>query len=194
VPDSPSDPKLLNDPRALRAIAHPVRTRILDELEASGPARAADIAKELGIPANQASFHLRQLAKYGLVEEAPEEARDRRDRVWRAVARPGYVVSLSRLQEIPGGRSAVHVFRQQKRAWGHHVIDRALDTDHPKGSGVFSLSDHALKLTDEEARQLHREIADLVEGWADRTWGRDPERRTYLLLQLVQPYPDGGAG
>ena len=54
-----------------------------------GPLRAADVARELGIPANQASFHLRQLAKYGLVEEAPEEARDRRDRVWRRLDRLG---------------------------------------------------------------------------------------------------------
>ena len=72
-----AEPEFVSDPRVLRAIAHPVRTRILDELEASGPVRAADIARELGIPANQASFHLRQLAKYGLVEEAPEEARDK---------------------------------------------------------------------------------------------------------------------
>ena len=58
-----TDPQPLSDPRVLRAIAHPVRTRILDELYASGPARAADIARGMDIPANQASFHLRQLAK-----------------------------------------------------------------------------------------------------------------------------------
>ena len=64
----------VHDPRVLRAVAHPVRNRILTELSASGPMRAADVAQELGIPANQASFHLRQLAKYGLVEEAPDTA------------------------------------------------------------------------------------------------------------------------
>src|SRR3954452_18118197 len=95
----------LSDPRVLRAIAHPVRTRILDELAASGPVRAADIARELGIPANQASFHLRQLAKYGLVEEAPEEARDKRDRSCRATTADGFTVNLSELSEAPGGRS-----------------------------------------------------------------------------------------
>ncbi len=91
-----AEPRRLSDPRVLRAIAHPVRTRILEELSASGPVRAADVARDLGIPANQASFHLRQLAKYGLVEEAPEEARDKRDRVWRAVAAEGYSVNLRR--------------------------------------------------------------------------------------------------
>ena len=183
-------PEHLSDPRVLRALAHPVRGRILDEIEATGPVRAADIARELGIPANQASFHLRQLAKYGLVEEAPEEARDKRDRVWRSALPSGYTVSLSQLEQAPGGRAAVEVFRQNKQAWGHHVIDRAFATDLPKGSGVFSLADHALRLTDDEAKELFREVDQLVEGWADRTRGRDPERRTYLLLSLVQPYPD----
>src|SRR3954447_11020359 len=74
----------LHDPRVLRAIAHPVRSRILTELDAHGSLRAADVAQVLGIPANQASFHLRQLARFGLVEEDPAAARDKRDRVWRA--------------------------------------------------------------------------------------------------------------
>jgi DNA-binding transcriptional ArsR family regulator len=177
----------------LRAIAHPVRTRILDELEASGPVRAADIARELGIPANQASFHLRQLAKYGLVEEAPEEARDKRDRVWRATGGAGLTVNLTELSGTPGGQASARVFRTIKLAWLHHLVDRAFATGLPKGSGVFSTSDQALKLTDEEARQLRREIDELVEGWAERTRGRDPERRTYVMVQMVQPYPEAEA-
>lgn len=184
------EPKPLSDPRVLRAIAHPVRTRVLDELHASGPARAADVARELGIPANQASFHLRQLAKYGLVEEAPEEARDKRDRVWRAAAAAGYTVELRKLAEQPGGRAAVEVFRSSKAAWLHQVVDRSFAMSREEGRGVFATSDHALKLTDDEAHQLRQELDDVIEAWADRTRGRDPDRRTYLLVQMVQPYPD----
>ena len=184
------EPQPLSDPRVLRAIAHPVRTRVLDELHASGPARAADVARELGIPANQASFHLRQLAKYGLVEEAPEEARDRRDRVWRAAAGAGYTVELRKLAEQPGGRAAVEVFRSNKLAWLHQVVDRSFAMSREEGRGVFATSDHALKLSDEEALQLRQELDDVIEAWADRTRGRDPGRRTYLLVQMVQPYPD----
>ena len=184
------EPKPLSDPRVLRAIAHPVRTRVLDELHASGPARAADVARELGIPANQASFHLRQLAKYGLVEEAPEEARDKRDRVWRAAAAAGYTVELRKLAEQPGGRAAVEVFRSSKAAWLHQVVDRSFAMSREEGRGVFATSDHALKLTDDEAHQLRHALDDVIEAWADRTRGRDPDRRTYLLVQMVQPYPD----
>ena len=185
------EPQPLSDPRVLRAIAHPVRTRVLDELHASGPARAADVARELGIPANQASFHLRQLAKYGLVEEAPEEARDKRDRVWRSTAAQGFTVNLSKLAEAPGGRAAVEVFRSTKMASLHEVVDRAFAMSKKEGRGVFAVSDHALKLTDEEAHELRGEIDAVIEAWADRTRGREPGRRTYQVVQIVQPRADG---
>lgn len=183
------EPQPLSDPRVLRAIAHPVRTRILEEMSASGPVRAADVAQELGIPANQASFHLRQLAKYGLVEEAPEEARDRRDRVWRATSAHGYTVNLGRLKDAPGGKAAVDVFRASKLASLHEVVDRIFTIDRPEGSGVFTTSDHALKLTDDEAHQLRQEIDDVIEAWAERTRGRESGRRTYHVVQMIQPSP-----
>ena len=66
----------------LKAYAHPLRRRIAKELIIRGHARAADVAEALGTPANSVSFHLRVLADAGLIEEAPEHARDRRDRVW----------------------------------------------------------------------------------------------------------------
>lgn len=184
-----ADQKPVNDPRVLRALAHPVRGRIMDQIEASGPVRAADMARELDIPANQASFHLRQLAKYGLVEEAPEEARDKRDRVWRAASSAALTVNLRELAKAPGGKAAVRAFRQTKQAWSHHLVDRAFDTDRPEGDGEFSSAEHVLKLTDDEAKQLRQELSDLVESWTARTRGLDPERRTYVLLDLLQPYP-----
>jgi len=188
------EPQPLSDPRVLRAIAHPVRTRILEELSATGPVRAADVARDLGIPANQASFHLRQLAKYGLVEEAPEEARDKRDRVWKATVAQGFTVNLSQLADAPGGRAAVEVFRRSKRAWLHDIVDRTFAMGRAEGSGHFSTSDHALKLTDDEAHELRQELDAVVESWADRTRGRDPQRRTYHFIQIVQPSADGGEG
>ncbi|WP_336643014.1 helix-turn-helix domain-containing protein [Microbacterium sp. MMO-113] len=66
----------------LKAYSHPLRRQILRLMARRGFLRAADIAGELDVPANSASFHLRVLAEAGLIEEAPEQARDRRDRVW----------------------------------------------------------------------------------------------------------------
>lgn len=66
----------------LKAYSHPLRRQIIRLIARRGFLRAADIATELGVPANSASFHLRALAEAGLIEEAPDKARDRRDRVW----------------------------------------------------------------------------------------------------------------
>ena len=177
----------MNDVRVLRAIAHPVRNRILSEMAASGPTRAADIARDLGIPANQASFHLRQLAKYGLVEEAVDEGRDRRDRVWQLVAPEGFALDMGTLEQEPGGKAAVSVFRQQSAAWAHQVVDAAYSPEHEPGT-MQSVTSQALKLTKEEARELTGELEDVVLRWADRTRGRDEARRTYLLLTMLLPH------
>src|SRR3954447_15327422 len=100
------DPRPMSDPRTLRAIAHPTRGRILDELGATGPMRAAVVGEALGIPPNQASFHLRQLAKYGLIQPAPEAARDKRDRVWRLPNERGFSLDVDDISKAPGGRAA----------------------------------------------------------------------------------------
>lgn len=69
----------------LKAMANPLRRRIMSVLAAQDYARAADLAEQLGVAANQLSYHLRILAGAGMVKEAPQFARDNRDRVWRAV-------------------------------------------------------------------------------------------------------------
>jgi DNA-binding transcriptional ArsR family regulator len=186
----------LHDPRVLRAIAHPVRNRILTELDAGGPLRAADIAVRLGIPANSASFHLRQLAKFGLVEEDPTAARDRRDRVWKATEESGYDVSLNEVEKSPGGKAASAVFRRTKAAWSHHLIDLAYGDDRTPGVHR-AVSEQAVRLTKAEANQLTDELIGLVDGWRTRTRGgrdEDDGRRTYHVLQVVQPFPDHEPG
>ena len=178
----------MTDVRMLRGIAHPMRNRILEEMSAGGPMRAADVAERLGIPANQASFHLRQLAKYGLVEEAPELARDGRDRVWRVTFESGLSVNLDDLAVQDGGKAAVTVFRKQWTADAHAAIDRADQPERQKDAMV-AVSTHALRLTKEEARELAKEISDLVDGWREK--GKSAtSSRTYEVLWVLQPAPD----
>jgi predicted ArsR family transcriptional regulator len=186
-------PRALHDPRVLRALAHPVRNRIITELDATGPMRAADIARDLDIPANQASFHLRQLAKYGLVEEDPDAARDRRDRVWKLAAEGGYTVEMGEVEKAPGGKAASAVFRRTRAAWGHVLVDEAYGDDRSKDI-MRSVSEQAIKLTKHEAKQLCADLQEVADRWSERTRGRDDSRRTYLLFQIVQPFPERGEG
>ncbi len=178
-----------HDVTVLRAISHPVRNRILHELYAVGTARAADLASDLGIPANQASFHLRQLAKYGLIEPAPEAARDGRDRVWRPVDPDGADLDLGAIEKTPGGKAASAVFRRTQADFAHAAVDRAFGDRRAKGA-FSSVIETSVRLTREEAAELSRELDAVLHRWNEQTRGRDDSRRTYLVLQLVQPYPE----
>lgn len=67
----------------LKALANPLRREVWNQVTRMRFVRAVDLAATLDLPANTLSFHLRTLAKAGLIEEAPERARDKRDRVWK---------------------------------------------------------------------------------------------------------------
>src|SRR5215475_15177552 len=75
----------ISDPKTIRALAHPLRLDLLQLLGVSGPATAAQCGRVLGVSQASCSFHLRQLAKYGFVEDAGPGA-DRRERQWRVPA------------------------------------------------------------------------------------------------------------
>jgi predicted ArsR family transcriptional regulator len=179
---------VVNDPRLQRAVAHPLRSRILSELNATGSMRAADVARELGVAANLASFHLRQLAKYGLVEEDPTAARDRRDRVWRPVQEAGLRFSLADLEQQPGGRAAVAVFRRTASAFAHALVDEVYNAERdPETLRVVTQT--SLRFTRAEAVQFAADLEEVIDSWAARTRGRDDDRRTYVVFQVLEPHP-----
>jgi DNA-binding transcriptional ArsR family regulator len=68
--DEPGELRRVSDPRALRALAHPVRMALLEELAVGGPMTATQVGERIAESPTTCSFHLRQLAKYGFVEEA----------------------------------------------------------------------------------------------------------------------------
>jgi DNA-binding transcriptional ArsR family regulator len=83
-PESARSVTRVTDPRALRALAHPLRMALVGMLRMQGPLTATQAGALLGESSGSTSFHLRSLAKYGLVEEAP--GGHGRERPWRATA------------------------------------------------------------------------------------------------------------
>lgn len=82
--DSPFDQfRNLNDPKTLRALTHPVRLALLEALTLEGPLTATAAGELIGESPTTCSFHFRQLAKYGFVEEAG--AGPGRQRPWKVV-------------------------------------------------------------------------------------------------------------
>ncbi|HEU5331402.1 MAG TPA: winged helix-turn-helix domain-containing protein [Actinocrinis sp.] len=73
----------LTDPRAVEALTHELRLKLLEQLMAEGPATASQCARAVGDTPSNCSYHLRVLAKYGWV--APDESDDGRERPWRAL-------------------------------------------------------------------------------------------------------------
>lgn len=78
------EPATLDDPRQMRALAHPARIAILRHLAFEGPATATECASVAGLSPSACSYHLRSLARYGFVEEDRAAAGNGRERPWRA--------------------------------------------------------------------------------------------------------------
>lgn len=60
----------VSDPRTLQALTHPVRIALIEALSLHGAMTATEAGERIGESPTTCSFHLRQLAKYGVVEEA----------------------------------------------------------------------------------------------------------------------------
>lgn len=177
----------VTDPAVLRALSHPLRQRILGELEVVEHARAADLAEGLGEPANSISFHLRVLAKAGIIEEAPELARDRRDRVWKQS-----VGSFTIDAEIPG----VEQYLKPYLEWLQQMMLRASRSHGKDGSATVQQA----RLTDTEMRELAEEVNAVIARRVDasleltRREPKDPGRRYQRVLFAVGPLdPDAEA-
>ena len=172
---------MVSEPEALRAFAHPLRQRILLELSMLEHGRAADLARVLDQPANTISFHLRALAKAGLIVEAPELARDRRDRVWKPAA-DAYALD----RHLPGWTAVVDPLLEWVRAT---VMEPVTDESIHR-----QLTASQLSLTRDEVEQLTEELSAVITEWSDRS-GRasrespdDPQRSRYQVLFTVGPW------
>ncbi|TFD90673.1 ArsR family transcriptional regulator [Cryobacterium lactosi] len=86
TPDALPDSSVvsLTSAKQMRALAHPLRLRILGELRINGPRTVGALADLVDEAPGTLSYHLGKLAEFGFVEEAPELATDRREHWWRA--------------------------------------------------------------------------------------------------------------
>jgi DNA-binding transcriptional ArsR family regulator len=105
----------ISDPKAIRALAHPLRLDLLKVLGAQGPATAAQCGRALGVSQASCSFHLRQLAKYGLVADAGPGP-DRRERRWRLPDHGPTIQIANDTDAVVGDRLGRLTIEQEMRA------------------------------------------------------------------------------
>ena len=186
-----ADPKrtlTLTDPRALRALAHPTRMKLVGLLRRHGPLTATQAGALLGEVPASASFHLRQLAKHGLVEEAP--GGKGRERPWQATA--GFT-SWSGVGGGPQMQAAAQLLSGVVADRYHELVIEWLEQQPEEPldwQEAAHISDFALYLTAEELKQLGERLVGELKPYLDRTV--DPERRPdgsrlVTVIQLAFP-------
>jgi len=181
------------DAQALRAMAHPARLRIIYELHARGTARGTDLAESLRLPSNQVSYHLGLLAKYGLIEEAPEERKTRRDRFWRLTAEGRRSWSPDALASQPGGRETATRWKSRVLERVYEALDSLYDPDAREDSDLIrSTNNVPMLLTRDEADEVADEVFATLTRWAEHgrrqaAAGDAEGRSTYVMLTFFQP-------
>jgi DNA-binding transcriptional ArsR family regulator len=157
------------DARTLRGLAHPLRMALLTALRRSGPATASQLAVQLGESSGATSYHLRQLAAYGFVEDAPEQGKGR-ERWWRAVHEGTEFGSGLMHDADPETRGAVDVFLHEIAHSHAREVSTAIATRgdwSQEWSDSTDLSDFTLRLTPRQTRELSRRMHELVNGYLD---------------------------
>jgi DNA-binding transcriptional ArsR family regulator len=183
----------ISDPTRIRALAHPLRLDLLQFLGASGSATAAQCGRVLGVSQASCSFHLRQLAKYGFVEDAGP-GRDRRERQWR-VAHPRLSVRVG-----PGGDAAVRqqierlVVEREMQA----ILDysRRPDGASPEWQHKAGIVTGMAVLSPDDAAEIKEKWLALLAPYTAGADGRQPQsgqrhvRYFMAATPLPEPVPD----
>jgi predicted transcriptional regulator len=189
-PPAPRDRPVtrLTDPRALRALAHPLRISLVGLLRREGPMTATRAAERLGESSGSCSFHLRQLAKYGLVEEAGGGRG--RERPWKATTmftnwpdvaiEPDQQAAAGLLYSVLAERYFDRLMRWLERK-----------PDEPEQwQQAAPFGDLMLYLTADELAGLAEQQRALLEPYLDRLDHpelRPPGARVVTYLQLAFP-------
>ena len=188
---TPLEPAVqVTDVRALRALAHPLRNRLLGLLRLHGPATASQLGRSVGESSGSTSYHLRQLEAYGFVEEVEGQG-SARERWWRARHR----MTSWEAADIVGQEGGAEVEDELRRLQlaGHARVlnawqaqERELD---PAWPAAASLNDYALRLRPDQARALQRELNAVMKRWlADHPTDR-PAEGTELVGVLIDVVP-----
>ena len=184
VPGGEPEPASLTDPKAMRALAHPVRMALLELLGVTGTLTATQASEALGESPANCAFHLRTLAKYGFVKEAGGGRG--RERPWTAAQRTIRISSAD--QKDPQAAMAADALGN---LWRERWLERAQrvfgsKTRLPGWEHATQWTRSAVFLTPDEALQVTREVQRIIDRYQDRE--RDPSLRPAGALPVECTY------
>lgn len=179
----------LSDLATLKALAHPRRQRMFQHLTLNGPATSATLARALGLNTGSTSYHLRELARHGFVEELGEMSGHGRERWWRAV--PGD-------RRFPPRSRQSAELRQVMDEVNHHAYAADLElfeqlqrdtTGTGPWADAFAYSRGTLRLTPPQLREFFEEYVALLNRYKRPEAETPPGARTVLTRLLAFPAP-----
>ncbi|MDT0166807.1 helix-turn-helix domain-containing protein [Actinotalea sp. AC32] len=173
------------DPSSLKAYAHPLRLQIIRHLNDHGPSTATELASVLGESTGQTSYHLRQLARHGLVEDVPERGKGR-ERWWRSSSIDVDAATL--LEEDPGVADAARLLLTTVVQHRAAALDRWLNRGEVPVEWRQSMhTELTMQLDADELTRLNEEAQAFFEPWVrlsaqrrdDPAWADRPRVRVY---------------
>jgi DNA-binding transcriptional ArsR family regulator len=190
--DRPAPPgaasQRFEDPRSIRALAHPARLAIIDALATGDELTATQCAELTGLSPSATAYHLKFLERHGFAETAPPRP-DRRERPWRATGRR---ITVDLDNSTPAGASAtaavVAAYFDATRAIGLEFAEAgAAEPEQWRDDALLSNAD--LWLTAEEFRQLTRDLQSAVQPYRERP--RPGDSRRVRVMNVVVPHRRG---
>lgn len=179
---TPTD-RIVPTPEQLRGISHPVRVKLLGLLRMDGPQTSAELARATGLNTGATSYHLRQLAQHGFIEDAPGLGSGR-ERHWRAKHSRTQVTGPTDGPEPTASLDDRAAFQQTVVTWTTGVLQAAHDewTELPEvWREATTVNDYLLRLTAEQGAEVVRRVNDLISELsatfsheADPAGGGDP--------------------
>jgi DNA-binding transcriptional ArsR family regulator len=186
----PLQPHEVRDVEALRVLAHPMRQRILRYLRQSGPATSTTLGQDLGENSGIMSYHLRELAEYGFVQEDPERGRGRER--WWVAPQPVWIPREGLSPEAQAEASGLHPRPLADALEGFERFRAARGSMGEWGRGTWVVGRTRLTLTLEEATQLIADQQELISRYQRDTADAPSGARTVVLAFLAYPEPPPG--
>jgi DNA-binding transcriptional ArsR family regulator len=184
------EPKLITDPLAMRAVAHPVRIALLDALASEGPLTATQAGQVIDESPTTCSFHLRQLAKYGFIEETG--GGPGRQRPWQLSHR-GF--RYSDVQPNREARLAAGTLTRVLQDWYVDRLEEGMNLrrDYPaEWQKATGLTQRLLRVTPEQMAAIDDEITAILgrhQASAVPRARRDPDSESIEVLVFSYPRP-----
>jgi DNA-binding transcriptional ArsR family regulator len=183
----------VSDPQVMRALAHPACIEIVEYLNDTGAAvTATECAGMVGLSPSATSYHLRELAKYGLVEQAPSRG-DGRERLWQG-ASTGLRIEAD--PDEPGGDAAtaalVDMYLNRDVARAREWMGR-LSGEPEQWRRASVVMGHRLLVTAEELSALAARVNELLEPYRMRERRDAPPEGARRVDMTFLAIPEQGA-